>query len=105
MKDAAAKVYLHILAFMTRALKWYEKSRLSRVLSALTGPFQLKFRDTVEDILDASRSMDRLALSLSQVENRQMRLEITETRKLAQDIKSALEGKEDLKTKSGHAFH
>lgn len=93
MREVAAKLYLHIIGFATRAIKWYEKRRIMKLVSALTSPFQLKFRDIVEDILDTSRSMDRIALSMSQVENRQMRLEITETRKLTEEIKSALEGK------------
>jgi hypothetical protein len=93
MREAAVQLYLHIIGFAIRAIKWYEKCRIMKLLSAITSPFQLKFRDVVEDILETSRSMDRLALSLSQVENRQMRLEIVETRKLTEEIKSALEGK------------
>lgn len=92
MREAATKLYLHIITFTTRAVKWYERRRVPKALSILSTPFELKFRDVVDDIIETSRSMDRLALSLSQVENRQMRLEITETRKLAQDIKSALDG-------------
>lgn len=67
-----------------------------RALAALTSPFQLKFRDFVDDILDTSRCIDRLALSMSQVEGRQMRLEVVETRKLTEEIKKAVECKNKL---------
>ncbi|KAH7125898.1 hypothetical protein EDB81DRAFT_201955 [Dactylonectria macrodidyma] len=91
MRENAAKLYLHIIEFATRAIKWYEKRRILKAVSALSSPFQLKFRDIIEDLLDTSRSIDRLALSMSQVEARQMRLEMTETRKLTEEIKTALE--------------
>lgn len=105
MREAATKLYLHIITFTARAVKWYESRRVSKALSILATPFELKFGDVVNDIIDTIRSIDRLALSLSQVENRQMRLEITETRKLAQDIKSALEGEDANVEEDSSASH
>ncbi|CAM1509515.1 Fc.00g032540.m01.CDS01 [Cosmosporella sp. VM-42] len=91
MQEHVARLYTHIIEFTTRAIKWYEKRRTLKVLSALSSPFQLKFRDIVDDILETVRCIDRVALSMSQVEVRQIRLEIAETNKLAKEIKTALE--------------
>ncbi|KAF5013873.1 hypothetical protein FDECE_154 [Fusarium decemcellulare] len=91
MQRHAEHLYAHIMEFTIRAMRWYQKHPVLRALSALSSPFQLKFRDIVDDVLETSRCIDRLGLSMSQVEVRQMRLELSETRKVAEDIKNALE--------------
>ncbi|KAH6869119.1 hypothetical protein B0T10DRAFT_418954, partial [Thelonectria olida] len=75
MREKASALYLHIIEFVTRATQCYQKRRATRALLVLSSPFQLKFRNIVDDFLDTSRFVDRLALSLSQVEVRQMRIE------------------------------
>ncbi|KAJ3537715.1 hypothetical protein NM208_g6198 [Fusarium decemcellulare] len=91
MQGHIERLYAQIIEFTIRAMKWYEKHPVLRAISALGSPFQLKFRDIVDDILETSRCIDRLALSMSQVEVRQMRLELGETRRVAEEIKASLE--------------
>ncbi|KAF4451241.1 hypothetical protein FALBO_16362 [Fusarium albosuccineum] len=91
MQGHIERLYAQIIEFTIRAMRWYEKHPVPRALSALGSPFQLKFRDIVDDILETSRCIDRLALSMSQVEVRQMRLELGETQRVAEEIKASLE--------------
>jgi mitochondrial fission protein ELM1 len=89
MQYHAECLYAQIIEFTVRAMK----RPALQALSAITSPFQLKFRDIVDDILETSCRIDRLALSMSQVKIHQMQRELTETRKVAEEIKAALESK------------
>ncbi|KAI0436595.1 hypothetical protein F4803DRAFT_572223 [Xylaria telfairii] len=65
-------LYSHIISFATRAVEWYQKGKLAHTLAAFANPFQLKFRDIVDDIYETSRKIDRWVITMHQLEIRQM---------------------------------
>jgi hypothetical protein len=81
MKDLVASLYLQMIKFTRRAMKWYKESRLKHAITSLTQPFSLRFQDMVESINETSRRLERMALSLSMAELRQTRLELENTRR------------------------
>ncbi|KAF4932722.1 hypothetical protein CGCF245_v010294 [Colletotrichum fructicola] len=91
IEDAVSELYCHIMEFTVRAIRWYQKPRPLRALSALGNPFPLKFRDIVDNIQETSRSIDRMALTMSHIELRQLRLEHKETRDLLMEMNRSLQ--------------
>ncbi|KAK4446731.1 hypothetical protein QBC34DRAFT_411234 [Podospora aff. communis PSN243] len=81
MKEQVGSLYAHLVKFATRALKWYREPRLLHAITSITKPYALRFKDTVDDIQDTIRQIDRIALSMSQAEQRQILLKLDESRK------------------------
>jgi len=48
------------------------------MVTSITWPYSLRFKDIVEDIQDTIRQIDRLALGMSQAEQRQILLKLNE---------------------------
>ena len=74
-------LYAHLIKFATRAVKWYREPRLLHVITSITRPYVLRFKDIVDDIQDTIRQIDRVALGMSQAEQRQILLKFDEIRK------------------------
>ncbi|KAI0551614.1 hypothetical protein F4679DRAFT_132729 [Xylaria curta] len=74
-------LYSHIMSFAIRAVEWYQKGKLAHTFAAFANPFQLKFRDIVDDIYETSRKIDRWAANMSYVEIRRMNQQLNETGK------------------------
>ncbi|RYC58038.1 hypothetical protein CHU98_g8183 [Xylaria longipes] len=81
MIEYTSDIYSHIMSFAIRAVEWYQKGKIAHTLAAFAKPFQLQFRDIVDDIYETSRKIDRWATTMNHVEIRQMRQELVETRK------------------------
>jgi len=81
MKEQVGQLYAHLVNFASRAFKWYREPRLVHAITSITSPFALRFKDIVDDIQDTSRQIDRIALSMSQAEQRQILLKLEESRK------------------------
>jgi hypothetical protein len=81
MKEQVGQLYAHLIKFASRAFKWYQEPRLVHVITSITSPFVLRFKDIVDDIQDTIRQIDRIALSMSQAEQRQILLKLDESRK------------------------
>jgi hypothetical protein len=82
IKAAVSILYAHIIAFMERALKWYNQGIFKHIISAVFNPFPLAFQDLLEQIGSCSQTVDQLAVSASQAEMRDMHfllLEINRT--------------------------
>jgi hypothetical protein len=73
---AVADLYVSILEFLRHAGKWYRQGRLSHSWTAFAKPWELGFRDYVEDIRVHSQTIEKLAVSSSQVETRMIREEL-----------------------------
>ena len=93
-------MYVHIVDFADKAVRWYSGSKLKHAITAFTHPYVLHFKDTVDNILEISRRIDRMALTLSMSELRQVKLELQELRKehhetqnLALEMRKAIDGK------------
>ncbi|KAF4918591.1 hypothetical protein CGCVW01_v008727 [Colletotrichum viniferum] len=61
MKDAVGKLYTHILLFLKQALEWYNVGPASRVFKALFKPFQLSYKDTVDQIKLCTQTIDTIS--------------------------------------------
>ncbi|KAF4928390.1 hypothetical protein CGCF245_v012729 [Colletotrichum fructicola] len=61
MKDAIGKLYTHILLFLKQALEWYKMGPASRVFKALFKPFQLSYKDTVDQIKLCAQTIDSVS--------------------------------------------
>lgn len=81
MKGLVVGLYVLIIKFTRRAMKWFNESRLQHMISSITHPYGLRFKDMVDTISETSRRVERLALSLSMTELRQTRLELENTRR------------------------
>lgn len=86
MQELVGRLYANLIKFAVRAIKWYREPRILHALSAIARPYPLRFKDIVEDIHDTIRQIDRLALSMSQAEQRQILLKLDETRAASQDV-------------------
>ena len=74
MKGAVATLYAYIIKFCQRAISWYTEGRLKHILTSLTRPSALRFKDLVEEIAECSRRVDNLAVTSAQAEQRDMHL-------------------------------
>ena len=61
MSGALAQLYAHLMKFMITATKWYKRGKLAHALSAVSKPWALSFKDSVDDIAAASRYIDELS--------------------------------------------
>ncbi|KAI1125433.1 hypothetical protein F5Y10DRAFT_9991 [Nemania abortiva] len=81
-----SEIYSHIMSFAIRAVDWYQKGKIAHSLAAFTSPFQLKFRDIVDNISETSHNIDRWATTMSHMEIRRMRQQLIETGKALEGV-------------------
>ena len=72
MECAVVELYSSIIQHFHHIALWYEGSRFSHVVKALTQPWSLAFKDVVDRIEECSRGVEKLAMSLSRQEVRQV---------------------------------
>lgn len=72
MENTVAKMYAHILLFLKRAMKWYHAGQAGRALAGLFKPYELSFKDTVEQIVECAKAIDDIASISNKVEVRQI---------------------------------
>lgn len=85
MKDAVASLYAHILLFLQQAVKWYNVGPAGRALTALFKPFELSYKETVEQIMLCAQTIDDISSIASKVEIREIKVLLQgESRRLAQ---------------------
>ena len=65
-------LYAHIIKFFHRAMAWFTESRTKHMISSICRPYELRFKDLVDDIARSSRCVDQLAFAAAQAEIRQM---------------------------------
>ena len=76
MKQAVADLYAYILRFLIRAQGWYQESKLLHALHSFTRPAELRYADLVEEIEACTRTVDGLASTGAQAEQRDMHLKL-----------------------------
>lgn len=86
MKELVTTLYIQIIKFARRAMKWYNESRPKHIISSITRPYSLRFKDMVDSISETSRRLEKHALSISMAELRQTRLELQESRREQQSL-------------------
>lgn len=103
MGHLMTKLYIKIVEFSERAVRWYADSKLKHAISCLVQPYSLRFKDIVDDICEIVTNIERLGSNMSRRELRQGRLEQQKahleaqetniyTRDLALQVKKMLEG-------------
>ncbi|TVY33898.1 hypothetical protein LSUB1_G007503, partial [Lachnellula subtilissima] len=95
IKHLISNMYAHILKFLVRSLRWYQESKISHLIHAITRPVELRFDDLIEEIRLLSSNMDNLALASGHAEQRDMHTE----QKQACNEQKRLENKVDHLTK------
>jgi len=95
MKELVTELYIRIMKFARRAMKWFTESKAKHVFSSIARPYTLRFKDMVEDTSETSRKLERLALSLSMAELRKTRLELQDSRRDQQIIAAEIKQKLD----------
>lgn len=68
MKEAISHLYAHIILFFQQTVKWYTRSRIGRVVSAIVNPVELD--KTVQQIQSCAETVRDLASAASRVEIR-----------------------------------
>ena len=80
MKQAVAFLYAHIVRFLIRALKWYDEGRVTRAFHSITKPVSLYYKDIIEKIQRDRQNLLSHAVTCSQVEQRDVHIEVRELR-------------------------
>ncbi|KAH3997541.1 hypothetical protein HBI13_109690 [Parastagonospora nodorum] len=73
MKDALSRLYAYIIIFLHLCVKWYNRSSLGRLWSAMKSPFELDYQDLVDQIKVSSAAVEDLANAGARVEIRDIR--------------------------------
>lgn len=80
MLKAVTDLYISIIEFLRHAVKWYKQGKLGHTWTAIARPWELGFRDYVEDINTNSRRIEQLANTSSQAELRDTHIETSRMR-------------------------
>lgn len=91
MKEAVARLYAYIIDFTIHAVRWYKQGRLAHAWAAIARPWELNFKDHVENISEQARSIEKLAGSASRAELRDAHIKIGETRQELQNAHAAIQ--------------
>ena len=70
MKEAISRLYAHIILFFQKSVKWYSMSSAGRAFSSIFKPFELDYKDTVEEIRLCSQTINEIAGAASRAELR-----------------------------------
>lgn len=92
MKNAVAILYAHIIKFLQRAGAWFEQGKLKHVVSAITNPYAIRFKDIVEEIEMCARNVDQLAVSSSMAEQRDIHLEQQRQLEIITELRKVIDG-------------
>lgn len=82
MKHAIGTLYMHIIEFLVRAVEWYSQSGLKHAFTSIIQPFQLYFKDILEDIIDSIRLVDQIAIVSAQAEQLDMHILLQEMKNM-----------------------
>ncbi|KAL7934583.1 hypothetical protein V8C35DRAFT_32229 [Trichoderma chlorosporum] len=71
-------IYVHILNFLLRTLRWYRESKITHIRHAITRPNDLQYGDLLTTISALSETMSKIALDSSHAEQRDMHTSIAQ---------------------------
>jgi hypothetical protein len=74
MEAALSRLYAYIILFLQLCVRWYNRSPLGRLWSAITTPFELDYQELVEQIHLCSKAVDDLANAGARAEIRHIRI-------------------------------
>lgn len=73
MEAALSRLFTYIILFLRLCVRWYKKSPLDRISSAIQSPFELGYHDLVNNIQECSKAVDDLASAGARAEIRDVR--------------------------------
>ena len=76
MQQAVSILYAHIIKFLVRAFNWCEEGKIAHAIRSIIKPAALHYDDLLEDIRGSTRKIADLATTNSQVEQRDINLEL-----------------------------
>lgn len=92
VRDAISRLYAPILVFFQQALRWYNRSRVGRALSAVFSPYELKYKDTVEQIQRCAKAVNDMAAAKSRAEIRDIHISLEMMRRETAQLKETVDG-------------
>ncbi|KAH8588667.1 hypothetical protein B0O99DRAFT_600563 [Bisporella sp. PMI_857] len=93
---AVTKLYAHIIHFMVRTLRWYQKSKAKRAIGALFKPSALNFQDNLTEVNELSRDVDEIATTAAQAELRAVHVGVMDTNHMLSLARSEIKRLSDL---------
>lgn len=72
IKEAVGNLYTQILRFCEKATKWYKRNRLMHALIAITKPYELEFKDVLDQVKLYAQKIQHLSNLSCQAEMRDM---------------------------------
>jgi len=70
MQQSISRLYVQILLFLQKVVKWYNMSTMRRALDSILNPFELGFQDTVTQIRRCSEDVEATANAAARAEIR-----------------------------------
>ncbi|KAF2113903.1 hypothetical protein BDV96DRAFT_600662 [Lophiotrema nucula] len=89
MEAALSRLYTYVIMFFQLCVRWYNRSSLGRLWASFKTPFELDYKDLVEQIRVCSHAVEDLANAGARAEIRNIRvlLELHHARAIEQDAK------------------
>lgn len=81
MQEAVSLLYAKIMEFVVKAIKWCKKGKAMHAIAAITHPFDLKFKNIINEITRRSRGVDELANAASKAEIRDLHFTVHQMHK------------------------
>jgi hypothetical protein len=88
MSKAVTTVYVNIIRLLQRAAGWYSEGKLKHFASSIWRPYDLSFKDLIEEIAYSSRTVDKLASTASQLELREMHTAFTASQLQLREVRT-----------------
>lgn len=82
MKSCLADIYANVIRFLIRVHDWFKTKTITRAVQSITRPSELRYYDLLEDIRVSTRNIEDLAVTASQVEQRDMHILILELKQM-----------------------
>lgn len=71
-----ARLYGHVLLFLQKAVKWYTGGPLRRMFKSVSDPYEIGYKNTVDEIKLCTASLDSVADSAAKVELRRVTISL-----------------------------
>ncbi|KAI4681790.1 uncharacterized protein J4E84_007386 [Alternaria hordeiaustralica] len=96
MEAALSRLFTYIILFLRLCVRWYKKSPLGRICSAIKTPFELGYQELVNHIQECSKAVDDLASAGARAEIRDVHtlamLQHAQIRELDAKLAGVMEG-------------
>lgn len=99
MHEAVSLLYAKIMEFVVKAIKWCKKGKARHAIAAIAHPFELKFKNIIDEVTRRSRVVDELANAASKAEIRDLHLTVHQMQRSMADLTQRMECKYECTTR------